>query len=78
MPIIPVKKVREHGCAMEIVLTGYILRNKAIFSGLFPRNPGDIHVDGHGRWYVAIGEASCLAALELVQCLKRLRSIAAS
>src|SRR5215207_8944828 len=35
---------------------------------LIPRNAGDVHIYGHGRWSVAICLAIGLHTLEFVQC----------
>src|SRR5829696_114473 len=39
-----------------------------VFLMLIPRNAGDVHIYGHGRWSVAICLAIGLQALEFVQC----------
>ena len=43
---------------------------KPNFSEIFPRNPGDLHVYGNGRWEGALSLAGGLEALEFVQGLE--------
>jgi hypothetical protein len=62
--------VREEGIPSEVMPLVTFYETKPNFSEIFPRNSGDLHVYGNGRWEGALGLAGGLEALEFVQGLE--------